>query len=413
MGWGRDGLRRRHGPFDDGRGRHMLRGVEIMPGAPRISAVTGTNGKTSVASATVQLMRAAGWAAADVDSLGVAHVDGTREPTRFRKSPDHLPGIIAEESRDGAEAVSLEAFVGILKDGLLDRVTVDVAVSTGIESDHLDTLGSLEAYRAAKLRLFAEHLRPDGLAVVATDSAHGDLVAEAVSGRGAHLVTVGSGGDVELLDAVEEEGSLRGRLRIGDGTWEAVLPTVHAVAVTNLLLAATAVIGLGGDPGAVVEGLAGVTPPPGRLEVIGEREGVRTMVDTAHNPGALRAALRSVRERTAGRVLLVVGAGGERDRSKRPEMGAIAAELADLVVLTDDNPRREPPARIRAEVRAGCPECIEVPFRADAIRAALAMARPGGTVLVAGKGDETEQIVGTRRLPHDDRALLRAWVDGA
>lgn len=384
---------------------------------PRVSAVTGTNGKTSVATATLQLMRAAGWSAAGVDSLGITDVDGRREPARFRKSPDYLPGVIDAQVALGARAVSLEAFVGILKDGLLERVDVDVAVFTGLERDHLDTLGSIEAYWAAKLRLVEDHLRPKGTVVLAVDSARGDLVREAARRRGARLVTVGEGGDVELVGAQERDGMLHGTLRMGVGAdggreigevGEVRLPTVHRVAATNLLLAATAVVALGGDAGAVAAGLAQVVPPPGRLEVVGEAGGVRAVVDTAHNPGALRTALTAVRERAEGRLLLVVGAGGERDRPKRAQMGEIAAELADLVVLTDDNPRRELPARIRAEVRAGCPDCIEIPRRADAIRAALAMARPGDTVLVAGKGDETEQVVGTRRIPHDDRAVLRA-----
>jgi UDP-N-acetylmuramoyl-L-alanyl-D-glutamate--2,6-diaminopimelate ligase len=199
-------------------------------------------------------------------------------------------------------------------------------------------------------------------------------------------------------------------LRVGAERHDVLLPTVHDVAVTNLLLAASAVIALGGEPEVVVGALAGVAPPPGRLEVVGVRDGVTAMVDTAHNPAALRTALTSVRARTEGRVLLVVGAGGERDRAKRAPMGEIAAELADLVVLTDDNPRREPPGRIRAEVREGCPDCLEIPRRADAIRAAWEMAREGDVVLVAGKGDETVQLVGTRRIPHDDRVVLRQLV---
>src|SRR5699024_1059096 len=288
-----------------------------------------------------------------------------------------------------------------------------------------------------------------------------------VARRGARAVTAGPGGDVELEDVRElpaEEAlpgapseRLRGRLRVGSERHDVLLPTVHGVAVTNLLLAATAVIALGGEPGAVagalsgvtpppgrletvgyrggvsarvdtahnpaalrtaltagrartaarggepgaVRGaLSGVTPPPGRLETVGYRGGVSAMVDTAHNPAALRTALTAVRARTAGRVLLVVGAGGERDRAKRAPMGEIAAELADLVILTDDNPRREPPDRIRAEVREGCPGCVEIPRRADAIRAAWEMAREGDVVLVAGKGDETVQLVGTRSVPH-------------
>lgn len=385
----------------------MIQPVPPPHGRPLVSAVTGTNGKTTVATATRQLMGAAGWVPAAYDSTGIVDVDGVRHTARVRRSADYLPQLIEYQARAGATAISLEAFVGILADGLFEHVEVDVAVCTGLERDHLDVHGSVEAYWAAKLRLFEEYLRPDGVAVVAVDSAQGARVREAVARRGARLVTVGAGGDVALEGATEREGRLTGSLRIGAERRAVSLPTVHAVAATNLLLAAAAVSAAGAEVETVAAALGGVTPPPGRLEVVARTGGVTAMVDTAHNPGALRTALQAVRARTRGRVLLVFGAGGERERTKRPEMGAIAAAGADLVVLTDDNPRREPADRIRTEVRQGCPDCLEIPRRGDAILAALEMARPGDTVLVAGKGDETVQLVGSERVPHDDREILR------
>jgi UDP-N-acetylmuramoyl-L-alanyl-D-glutamate--2,6-diaminopimelate ligase len=385
----------------------MIQSVSPPQGRPLISAVTGTNGKTSVATATLQLMRHVGWRAASYDSTGITDVDGVIHEAKTRRSPDYLPDLIESQAIAGATALSIEAFVGILADGLFERVEVDTAVSTGLERDHIDVHGSIDTYWGAKLRLFEEYLRPDGVAVVATDSAQGDLVRAAVDRRGARLVTVGAGGDVELVEPQEAAGRLSGRLSIGNESHRVSLPTVHSIAVTNLLLAAAAVIGAGGDPVGVAGGLEHVTPPPGRLQVIAERDGVVAMVDTAHNPGALRTALQSVRRRTRGRIVLVFGAGGERDRGKRREMGAIAGALADIVVLTDDNPRREPPDRIRNEVRVGAPNSIEIPRRKDAILAALEMARPGDVVLVAGKGDEEYQLVGTQRLAHDDREVIR------
>lgn len=385
----------------------MVQPVSHPVGHPRISAVTGTNGKTSVATATLQLMKLIGWRAAGYDSTGITDVDGVRHEARTRRSADYLPALIERQVQLGATALSLEAFVGVLADGLFERVEVDTAVSTGLERDHLDVHGRIENYWGAKIRLFEEHLRVDGVAVLATDSAQGGLVREAVQRRGARLVTVGEGGEVELSRPQEADGRLSGHLAIDGDGYKVSLPTVHPIAVTNLLLAAAAVIGAGGDPGAVVEGIGRVTPPPGRLQVVAERDGVTAIVDTAHNPGALRVALQSVRARTRGRLLLVFGAGGERDRGKRGEMGAVAASLADIVVLTDDNPRREPAHRIRSDVRAGAPASIEIPLRKDAILAALQMARPGDTVLVAGKGDEEYQLIGTERTPHDDREFLR------
>lgn len=385
----------------------MIQPVSPPVGRPLVSAVTGTNGKTSVATATVQLMRAIGRRTAGYDSTGITDVEGVLHTARPRRSPDYLPQMIEVQARAGAQVMSLEAFVGILADGLFEHVTVDVAVCTGLERDHLDVHGSIEAYWGAKLSLFSQHLRADGVAVIAADCAQGELVRAAVARRGARLLVVGEGGDISLDTAEESEGRLPGRLRVGSDSFEVSLPIVHSVAVTNLLLAAAAVIAAGGEPARVADALAHVTPPPGRLETIADHEGVAAMVDTAHNPAALRTALSTVRSRTEGRLLVVFGAGGERDRAKREEMGSIAADLADLVILTDDNPRREPPQRIRDDVRMGCPDCLEIPRRADAIRAALLIARPGDTVLVAGKGDETVQLVGTRRVPHDDRAVLR------
>ncbi|MFC0000921.1 MULTISPECIES: Mur ligase family protein [Brachybacterium] len=209
-------------------------------------------------------------------------------PAQFRRSAQFLPDLLAEQVVLGEEAITLEAFVGTLKDGLYEHVEVDVAVCTGLESDHLEVHGSLEAYWGAKLQLFEEHLRPDGAVVLATDCAQGELVRDAAARRGARLVTVGPGGDV-VLEEVEEvaaaDGAMRleGVLRVGSQRLPVLLPTVHAVAVTNLLLAASAVIALGAGPGTVAEALAGVAPPPGRLEVIGRRGGVTAMVDTAHS----------------------------------------------------------------------------------------------------------------------------------
>ena len=385
----------------------MIQPVSTPIGRPIISAVTGTNGKTSVATATLQLMKLIGWRAASYDSTGITDVHGVLHEAKVRRSPDYLPNLIEYQARAGANALSIEAFVGLLADGLFERVEVDTAVSTGLERDHLDVHGSIEAYWRAKLTLFEEYLRTDGVAILATDSAQGDLVRNAVRRRGARLITVGSGGEITLVDPDEVAGRLSARLAIGTDTFRVSLPTVHSIAVTNLLLAAAAVIGAGGEPAAVADAIAHVAPPPGRLQLIAERDGVIAMVDTAHNPGALRTALESVRCRTRGRIILVFGAGGERDRGKRGEMGAVADKLADIAVLTDDNPRRESPDRIRSEVRVGAPNCIEIPRRKDAILAALEMARPGDTVLVAGKGDEKYQLVGTRRMPHDDRKVIR------
>lgn len=385
----------------------MIEPVSMPSGRPLVLAVTGTNGKTSVSTATLQLLKGIGWRAAAYDSTGITDVDGELHKPFVRRSPSYLPRMIDYQARAGAKAMSVEAFVGLLAAGMFTHVEVDTAVCTGLELDHLDVHKSAEAYWGAKLSLFERHLRPDGVAVMHVDCALGDRVRAAVARRGARLVTVGDGGEVTLIKTREEGSRLSGKLMIHEDEFDVTLPFTHSIAVTNALLAVVAVISAGGNPQAVATALSYVKPPPGRLETVAQAHGVTAMVDTAHNPGALRTALNAARSRSTGRLLVVFGAGGERDRQKRPLMGQVAAQLADVVVLTDDNPRREPPARIRAEVRAGCPDCIEIPRREDAIVAALHMARAGDVVLIAGKGDETEQLVDTGSTPHDDREVIR------
>jgi len=385
----------------------MITPVAPPTGRPLVLAVTGTNGKTSVSSATLQLLRAIGWPAAGYDSTGITDLDGVTHTARVRRSVGYLPQLIAYQAQAGARAVAVEAFVGLLAEGMFAHVEVDTAVCTGLELDHLDVHKSPENYWAAKLSLFDRHLRPDGIAVMPVDCARGVQVRAAVARRGAKLVTLGEAGDVALMDVRTAADRLFGRLVIHGDAHDVELPFVHRIAVTNALLAAIAVIGAGGRPSDVVEALSGIVPPPGRLQTAAQDRGIHAMVDTAHNPGALRTALAAVRERAAGRVLLVFGAGGERDAGKRAEMGRVAAAGADLVVLTDDNPRRESPGRIRSQVRTGCPNCIEIPRRSDAIAAAIRMAKPGDVVLVAGKGDETRQLVDGKAVEHDDREVIR------
>ena len=385
----------------------MLHPVTAPTGRPLVSAVTGTNGKTSVTSATLQLMRAIGWPAAGYDSTAVTDVHGVRHKARVRRSTSYVREMIDFQAKAGATAFALEAFVGLLADGMFTTVEVDTAVCTGLELDHLDVHGSPEAYWRTKLKLFDTYLRPDGVAVMAVDCALGERVEAAVARRGARLVRVGDGGDVSLVDTRPDGEGLTGSVRIHDYAYEVAFPFSHDIAVTNALLAAVAVISAGGPPQDVLAALAHVTPPAGRLQRVADVDGVTVMVDTAHNPGALRTALTAARARTDRRLIVVFGAGGERDRGKRPAMGRIAARLADLVVLTDDNPRRESPDVIRRAVREGCPDCLEIPRRADAIEAAVRMARPGDLVLVAGKGDETEQVVGRGRRAYDDREVIR------
>ena len=383
----------------------------VPPDRPRLVAVTGTNGKTSVATFTYQLFRAVGWAGSSYTSHGLRSPDGTLAPVEVENTATFLPAMIAGEQASGAEAMAIEAFAAALQIGIHAAMEVDVAVCTGVESDHLDFHGTPEAYLAAKLLLFSQVLRPDGVAVVPVGGAACDVVCEVAAHRGIRTVRVGEGGEVALAHAEVVGESLHARLMIDGAEIGAVhLPFRDAITVQNALLAAAAVWCLGASPAQVAAGLATLEPPAGRLQRVGEFDGVEVVVDTAHNPGALRTALRAVRDRAPRRVILVFGAGGERDAVKRPEMGLVAAELADVVVLTDDNPRRESPSAIRAAVRRGCPQAIEIPNRIDGIHAALRMARPGDVVLIAGRGDEEAQEIDGAEFAVDDRQVARSLM---
>ncbi len=383
----------------------------VVSGRPLLAAVTGTNGKTSVTTYLHQLFTAVGWAGSSYTSHGLRSPDGSLAPVEVENTAEFLPGMIAGEAAKGATAMALESFAGALAIGIYAEVDVDVAICTGIESDHLDFHGTPQAYLAAKLLLFSQVLRPDGIAIVPVGGAGCDIVAEVAAHRGLRVVRVGEGGDVALRDMVAEGETLGATLVVdGDVFGEVHLPFRDRIAVQNAMLSAAAMLGLGAPLDAVAPGLALLQPPAGRLQRVGSFDDIDVMVDTAHNPGALRAALQAARERSRHRVIVVFGAGGERDAVKRPEMGLVASELADVVVLTDDNPRHESPSAIRAAVRRGCPAAIEIPNRIDGIHAALRMARPGDVVLIAGRGDEDVQEIDGEDFAVDDREVARSLM---
>ncbi|HSL58985.1 MAG TPA: UDP-N-acetylmuramyl-tripeptide synthetase [Acidimicrobiales bacterium] len=386
----------------------MLTTVPPPTDRPFLLSVTGTNGKTSVTTFTHQILAGCGWPVASYTSFGVISPDRTVTPVEIERTPEFLPDMIAGEHAKGATAMALESFSGALAVGLYQRVAVDTAICTGIESDHLDFHKTFENYRDAKLRLFRQALRPEGIAIVPAEAPQADTVVAAARQRGIRTWILGPDHEISLRDPAVRGDRTTGRLAIeGHDLGPVTFPFPDRIAVTNALLALAAVIAVGADVDAAVAAVAGLTPPEGRLQLVSQARGITVIADSAHNPGAVRTALLACRDRRPARIIVVFGAGGERDRQKRPEMGRVAAELADLVVLTDDNPRREHPGRIRAEIRPGCPAAIEVPRRVDAIRAALHMARAGDLVLLAGKGDETTQSIAGVDHPHDDREVAR------
>ena len=377
-------------------------------------AVTGTNGKTSTVELTRQLWTMAGHRAASVGTLGVT-VGDDRQATGLT-TPDVVTflGTMGGLAREGVSHAAFEASSHGLDQHRLDGLPVRAAAFTNLTRDHLDYHGTMEAYFAAKLRLFTQVADADGAAVVWADDPLSGRVMEVARGRGMRVLGIGRGGEALRLAAADAGPFGQTLTIVADGREHRVtLPLIGAYQAANALVAAGLVIATGGDVAATLSALARVVPIRGRLErAVVTRAGAGVYVDYAHTPDALAAALAALRPHTAGRLILVFGAGGDRDAGKRAPMGAAAARAADVAIVTNDNPRSEDAAAIRAAIRAGAPDATEVGDRRDAIAHALAEARAGDTVLIAGKGHETVQIVGDAHHPFDDAAIARELAGG-
>jgi UDP-N-acetylmuramoyl-L-alanyl-D-glutamate--2,6-diaminopimelate ligase len=295
----------------------------------------------------------------------------------------------------------------------LDGVRVTAGGFTNLSRDHLDYHPTLEDYLAAKLRLFTDLIVADGAAVVVADHEHAGAVVEAAKQRGLRLLTVGQRGEGIRLLASKIEGFAQ-NLRVAHAGREYTvrLPLVGAFQVENALVAAGLVIATGGDPAAVFAAVEHLKGAKGRLDFAGERDGAPVFVDYAHKPDALAKALEALRPYVTRRLVVVFGCGGDRDPGKRPMMGEIAAQLADRVVVTDDNPRSENPAAIRAAILKAAPGAIEIGDRREAISRSIADLRRGDVLLVAGKGHETGQIVGQQVLPFSDHEAVASALAG-
>jgi UDP-N-acetylmuramoyl-L-alanyl-D-glutamate--2,6-diaminopimelate ligase len=380
-------------------------------------AVTGTNGKTSTVELTRQLWRLSGHRAASIGTLGITTAqDRERAGRGGLTSPDIVTFLAAAAGleREGISHLAFEASSHGLDQHRVEGVPLTAAAFTNLSRDHLDYHGSMEAYFAAKLRLFTELLPEGAPAILWHDVASAghvwtDRLAAAARARGQALLTAGPDGAFLRLAA-------RTPTRLGQAleivhegqTHRVLLPLIGAYQAANALVAAALVIACGGDVGGTIANLARVTPVRGRLErACLTRAGAPVYVDYAHTTEALEAAIAALRPHTANRLILVFGCGGDRDRGKRPDMGRIAAEGADIAIVTDDNPRTEDPAAIRAAIRAASPALLEVPGRREAIASAVGQAGPGDIVLIAGKGHEQGQTIGTKTLPFDDVEVAR------
>ena len=378
-------------------------------------AITGTNGKTSTAELTRQLWQAAGHRAASIGTLGVTtgyDSVSPRDGTGGLTTPDVVTFLatMAGLAREGISHTAFEASSHGLDQYRTEGLPVTAAAFTNLSRDHLDYHGTMEAYFAAKTRLMSDVVDAGGHAVIWADD--GDWSARMIAAarqRGLTLLTVGETG--ETLKLIKRTPTALGQdlvIEAGGQTHKIALPLIGAYQAANALVSAGLVIATGGDIKQTLGNLARVSGVRGRLErAVITRSGAAVYLDYAHTPDAIIAACAALRPHVTGRLIIVFGAGGDRDAGKRPLMGEAAAAHADVVVVTDDNPRSENPAAIRASILSATPGGQEIADRRRAIAAAITMALAGDIVLIAGKGHEQGQTVGDRVLPFDDVTVAR------
>ena len=379
-------------------------------------AITGTNGKTSVAEFTRQLYTALGRRAASLGTIGLVKPDGSIYGSLTTPDPVSLHASLAELAAEGVTHLAFEASSHGLDQRRLDGVHLKAAAFTNLGRDHLDYHPTIEDYFHAKLRLFDTLLPTDGVAVVHIDDERGAAVVAAARQRGIKVLTTGiSGGDLRLVSLTPEGFAQRLTIEHAGKRHDIRIGLIGEYQATNTLLAAGLAIATGEDATAAIAAISSISGVNGRLDIIGEHNGGLVVVDYAHKPEALGAALAALRPFATGKLICVFGCGGDRDKGKRPLMGAIAAQQADVVIVTDDNPRTEVPATIRAEVLAGCRSVtgsgLEIGDRAEAIGAAVAMMGTGDVVLIAGKGHESGQIIGSSVIPFSDHEAARAAMN--
>jgi UDP-N-acetylmuramoyl-L-alanyl-D-glutamate--2,6-diaminopimelate ligase len=372
-------------------------------------AVTGTNGKTSTVELTRQLWRMAGHPSASIGTLGVTTAD--EQVTTGLTTPDIVTFLsnMAGLARMGITHAAFEASSHGLSQHRTEGLPVHAAAFTNFSRDHLDYHGTMEAYFEAKMRLFSEVVEADGRAVLWMDDPESEEVLRRCRARGLDVVTVGTkGGTLRLVSRETTELGQKLVVEADGKRHNVILALIGAYQAANALTAAGLVLATGGAVDETLRNLSRVQPVRGRLErAVITRAGAPVYVDYAHTPDAIEAAIAALRPHTDGRLIAIVGAGGDRDVGKRAEMGAVAQRLADRVIVTDDNPRSEDPAAIRRDILAGAPEALEVAGRREAIAAAVAEAKDGDIILLAGKGHEQGQIVGDLVLPFDDVAVAR------
>ncbi len=382
----------------------------FTPTPIHVAAVTGTNGKTSTAELTRQLWRMDGHNSASIGTLGVTTADD--QVKTGLTTPDIVTFLsnMSGLAREGVSHAIFEASSHGLSQYRTEGLPVSVGVFTNLSRDHLDYHGDMDSYFEAKMRLFDEVVASDGCAVIWADDDpwSGKAIKRAV-GRGLELLTVGENGST--LRLVSQTPTHLGQVlmvKAQGNTHRISLPLIGAYQAANILCAAAILLATGGQLENIFDHMQRVQPVRGRMErAVISRAGAPVYVDYAHTPDALRAAIEALRPHVTGKLITIFGAGGDRDKGKRPEMGKIAVEMSDHVIVTDDNPRSEDPAAIRTEIMAGAIGADDVADRRAAIARAIDMAGPQDIILLAGKGHEQGQIIGDRIIPFDDVEVAR------
>ena len=378
-----------------------------------IAAVTGTSGKTSVAAFTRQIWQRLGHASASIGTIGLVSPKRTVYGSLTTPDPIALHRQLDEITSDGVTHLAFEASSHGLDQFRLDGVRVAAGGFTNLSRDHMDYHPDVAHYLAAKLRLFRDLVTPGGAAVISADHDCSEQVIEAARARDLRIIAVGRNADgagegIRLVDAAVEGFAQKLSLEHRGRRYALKLPLVGEFQIENALVAAGLAIGTGSEPAAVLAVLEHLEGAKGRLEQVGEHNGAPIFVDYAHKPDALAKALQALRPYAKRKLVVIFGAGGDRDAGKRPLMGAIAADNADQVIVTDDNPRSENPEAIRAAILAAAKNATDIGDRADAIRAGISALQQGDVLLIAGKGHETGQIVGDKVLPFSDHEAVAA-----
>ena len=378
----------------------------FFAGQPEIvAAVTGTKGKSSIVAFLREIWTALGKPAASLGTVGVTGPGGTIPLSHTTPDPVEIHELLARLKAEGVDHLAIEASSHGLDQHRLDGVRIKGCGFTNITRDHMDYHPTFEDYLTAKLRLFSEVVADGGVAVINADADHADRFIAAARARGLKLMTVGRKGDTIRLDRREDRGGAQALTLHYQGKIHYIeLPQAGAFQASNALVAAGLAIGLGEDAAKVFAALEHLKGAPGRMEKVAfAKSGAPVYVDYAHTPDSLEKVLEALRPHTANRLHVVFGCGGDRDKGKRPLMGAAAVKLADDVIVTDDNPRTEDAATIRAEILAAAPGAREIGDRAQAIRAALADLKTGDVLIIAGKGHETGQYIKGEVFPFSDR----------